>query len=225
MYAYFNNDWQHVRRAQCARAAARGRSARSGSRPSGRFARAAGFFAAGFLAAGFFAAGFFGAGFFAFVERAVARRRLAAAGGSEARLERGHQVRHLCRAPRPRAAPRCPRPGPCARSGRAPARGTRRDTSTGRTPSPATRSAGAPSQARGRLRACRRRAARRGGRTATSSSANSIVSMVSTSPAGRIAVRYSLERSTTRAIATLLVSRSASSSSLYALAAPVSGTR
>ena len=51
---------------------------------------------------------------------------------------------------------------------------------------------------------------RSGGRT---SSANSIVAIPSASPIGRIATSCSFERITTRAIATLFVSRIASSSS------------
>jgi hypothetical protein len=61
----------------------------------------------------------------------------------------------------------------------------------------------------------------------TTSSAKIIVSIISTVPsrAGRIATSCSLERRTTRAIATLLDSCMALSSRPYALAAPLSGTR
>ena len=109
----------------------------------------------------------------------------------EALLQRRHQVGNLLgllghRLHRDLLA----RP-PCARSAPARARGTRRGTWSGRTPWPAPRSAGAPSQARARSPSRRRRAARRGRPPAISSSANSIVSIVSTSPAGRIATRYS----------------------------------
>jgi hypothetical protein len=59
----------------------------------------------------------------------------------------------------------------------------------------------------------------------TTSSANSIVSIVSTSPVGRIATRLSFWRMTTLAIATLPASSIAVTSSLYAFAAPLSGSR
>ena len=61
----------------------------------------------------------------------------------------------------------------------------------------------------------------------TTSSWKSIVSIIRTSPSpdGRIATSCSLERSTTRAMATLLASFIAPSSSAYAFEAPLSGTR
>ena len=49
----------------------------------------------------------------------------------EARLERGHQVRHASRARAPRAGRRSPRRRPSSRSARAPSRGTRRGSCDG----------------------------------------------------------------------------------------------
>ena len=59
----------------------------------------------------------------------------------------------------------------------------------------------------------------------TTSSWKSIVSIIRTSPAGRIATSCSFERSTTRAIATLLACFIAPRRSPYAFVAPLSGTR
>ena len=59
----------------------------------------------------------------------------------------------------------------------------------------------------------------------TISSANSIVESISASAPGRIAARYSFERSTTRPSPTREVLSSAASSSAYGLAAVRSGAR
>ena len=108
------------------------------------------------------------------------------------------------RAPRPAAGRRSPRRRPCARSARAPARGTRRGTSSG---SKSRRQRvdqllGHRQLAVGGLGLgdASSSSSRSGGST---SSPNSIVVSVSTSPVGRSAHSCCLERSTTRPIADL----------------------
>ena len=59
----------------------------------------------------------------------------------------------------------------------------------------------------------------------TISSAKRIVDMVSVSPSGRTAARYSFERSTTRPMATLFSLVIAECSSAYGLTPVLSGTR
>ena len=194
VYAYFNNDWQRVRGQERARAAARaagrlGAGARLGLLRAGRrllLGRRGAVgglgLGRGFLAAGFFAGGFFAAGFL-----------------------RGLPLRS-----RPRGSPRGPPSGPAPPSA-ASASGC---TATSwpwalRSIRSSTRSRyssrylpGSKSLAWDSI-SCRAIASsrsvaltsssgsssRRSG--GTSSSANSIVSIVSTSPAARIAVRYS----------------------------------